>query len=88
MTSALKRLPGAALARARDTGEVSMASPIDILSGGVARRAILICAPIYRPDSELDTVAARRANLTGFALGVYLIDAVFDKALIRGPRRH
>ena len=72
------------LERARDTGEVSMASPIEIFSDGVAGGAILICAPVYRPDSELDTVAVRRANLTGFALGVYLIDAVFDKALIRG----
>jgi signal transduction histidine kinase len=76
-------LARATLERARDTGEVSMAAPIDSLSGGVAGRAILICAPIYRPDSELDTIAARRASLTGFALGVYLIDAVFDKALIR-----
>ena len=38
--------------------------------------------PVYRPDIKLDTIASRRANLTGFTVGAYFIGRLFDEALL------
>lgn len=72
---------GAALERARDSGLVSMVSPITLVQSVDAEPAMLIGVPIYRPDVSLDTVAARRNNLTGFATAVYLIRPLFIAGL-------
>jgi signal transduction histidine kinase/integral membrane sensor domain MASE1 len=69
-----------ALDRSRDSGQAAtmrVLRPTHLLNAGPV---IMICVPIYRPDTALDTVESRRANLTGFALGGYLIGAMFENA--------
>ena len=70
-----------ALERARDTGQVSMVSPIVLVQSVDAEPAMLICVPIYRPEVLLDTVEARRGNLTGFVSAVHLIRPLFTASL-------
>ncbi len=72
----------AALERARDTGQLSMASPIALMQLDQPIPSMLLAVPVYRPDTTLDTVAARRTNLVGFAVGVYVIGKLFDEALL------
>ncbi len=72
----------ATLELARDTGHLSMVAPVALVQLDESVPSMLIAVPVYRPDMTLDTVAARRANLTGFAVGVYLIRKVFDEALL------
>ena len=68
-----------ALKLARDTGQLSMVAPIFLVQLDEQVPAMLISVPVYRPDVTLDTVAARRANLTGFSIGVYVIGKLLIK---------
>ena len=70
-----------ALDRSRDSGEVSLVAPIQLIQSQDIVPALLMCAPIYQPDVVLDSVAARRANLSGFASAVFLIAPLFFDAL-------
>jgi signal transduction histidine kinase len=58
-----------------------MVSPIVLVQSVDAEPAMLICVPIYRPEVPLDTVEARRANLTGFVSAVHLIRPLFTASL-------
>ncbi|MFT4520514.1 MAG: signal transduction histidine kinase/integral membrane sensor domain MASE1 [Halioglobus sp.] len=69
-----------ALGRARDTGNFAMASSITLVQASEIEPAVLICAAVYQQNVVLDSVAARRANLIGFASAVYLIGPMFDSA--------
>lgn len=71
----------ATLEFARDTGKMRMVAPIKLVQLDGPGPAMLIAVPVYRSDRLLDTVAARRANLTGFACGVYLISELFNNAM-------
>ncbi|MEZ5502968.1 MAG: CHASE domain-containing protein [Halioglobus sp.] len=72
----------AALEFARDTGQVGMTAPILLSFTELQDPAMQLCLAVYRPDTPLETVAARRANLTGFACGAYLIKRVFGDAMV------
>jgi signal transduction histidine kinase/integral membrane sensor domain MASE1 len=76
-----EKLRRAALERARDTGTLSMVAPIALVQLAQSEPAMLIAVPVYRPDLTIETVAVRRANLTGFACGVYRIGQVFNEAV-------
>jgi len=78
-----EKLRRATLELARDTGQLSMTSSINLIQVDEAVPAMMIAVPVYRPDTVLDTVAARRANLTGFAIGVYLIRQMIDNTLLK-----
>ncbi len=77
-----EKLRCAAFQHARDTGLLSMTGPIFPDQLDESAPAILLGLPVYRPDTILDTVAARRASHTGFAAGVYFIERLFDEALL------
>jgi signal transduction histidine kinase len=71
-----------ALEIARDTGQLKILAPFFPAQLDEPLLGILLAVPVYRPDMILDTVATRRANLTGFAVGVYFIGRLFDEALL------
>ncbi|MCB1690990.1 MAG: CHASE domain-containing protein [Halioglobus sp.] len=76
-----EKLRRTALEKARDSGRVAMVAPIYLVQSQEEAPAMLIAVPIYRPDVLVDTVDSRRANLTGFASGVFFLGTLFDKAM-------
>ena len=76
-----EKLRRQALDRARDSGLTSIMAPIFLVQSEEQVPAMLICSAIYRPGAMLETVTDRRANLIGFASGVYQIGSIFDRAL-------
>ncbi len=77
-----EKLLRAALERACDMDQLLMVTPIALVQLDTPAAAMLMAVPVYRPDVTLDTVAARRTNLTGFTVGIYLIGKLFDAALL------
>ena len=61
----------AALELARDTGEMVASAPIMLVQEQGQQAGFLVFLPIYKAHVPDDTVADRRANLKGFALGVF-----------------
>jgi len=70
-----------AIERARDTGKLAMTAPIYLVQSQGRSAALLMCWPIYREGTELETLAQRREAFIGVASGVYFIGRVFDAAL-------
>ena len=77
-----EKLRCTALERARNTGKLSMVAPVFLVQLDEPLNAMLLAVPVYRPDITLDTVAARRTSLTGFAIGVYLVAELIEGALL------
>ncbi len=71
----------AALQQARDTGKTVVSAEINLVQVAEDVAGVLIFAPIYRAQRVLSTVAQRRENLLGFALGVFRVSG-----LIAAPR--
>ncbi len=71
----------AALQQARDTGKTVVSTRINLVQVTEDAAGVLIFAPIYRAQRVLSTVAQRRENLLGFALGAFRISG-----LIAAPR--
>jgi diguanylate cyclase (GGDEF)-like protein len=73
-----------AIATARDTGTAASTAPVDLVQGDGTEKGMLTLIPVYRGGSTPATVAQRRADLVGFAVGVYrlqtLVDTTFDPA--------
>ncbi len=67
----------AAMLAARDSALPRMTAPIPGPDGG---RRVAIVAPVYAPGAPLDTVAQRRAALTGFVSGETALDALSASA--------
>jgi CHASE1-domain containing sensor protein len=63
----------AVLAIARDTGRPAMSSPIPVGATPADRGTVLVVA-VYRTGGPLDTVAQRRAALSGFTTGAWRYD--------------
>lgn len=69
------------LEAARDSGQIAMVAPIFLVQSPNRGHAMLVCLPVYRPGAVLDSIDARRANLVGFASGVYLLSVLFESAV-------
>ena len=70
-----------ALKRARDLDGPVATSRIRLVQETGDQYAFLVFLPIYRPGAPDTTVAQRRLNLQGFALGVFRIGSVVETAL-------
>ena len=71
----------AGLRRARDSGESVATGRITLVQEPGGQHGFLIYRPVYRAGVALATAEARRANLLGFALGVFRIGDFVDQAL-------
>ena len=71
------------LDEARDRGATCATQPITLVQQEAGRRGILIAQPLYRGGEASDSVAARRENLRGYALGVLDVDSVVESLIAR-----
>ncbi|OGS04961.1 MAG: hypothetical protein A3G41_01695 [Elusimicrobia bacterium RIFCSPLOWO2_12_FULL_59_9] len=69
-----------ALRLARDTGKAAATAPVRLIQEKGRQRGFLIYWPIYRRQALTDSVAARRQNLRGFALGVFRAGDLVEEA--------
>ncbi len=60
-----------AIQTARDTGRPTATAPIDLVQESGAQEGMLALFPVYRSGSDPGNESARRAELRGFAVGVY-----------------
>jgi|GEM_PF-1278809 len=60
-----------AIETARDTGRPTATGPIDLVQESGTQKGMLALLPIYQGGSDPGSIAARRAALRGFAVGVY-----------------
>ncbi|MFQ5805257.1 MAG: CHASE domain-containing protein [Phycisphaerae bacterium] len=70
-----------ALNRSRDTGEVVATARITLVQETANQYGFLVFLPIYQKGAPADSIEDRRANLEGFALGVFRIGDMMEKAL-------
>ena len=70
----------AALHQARDSGGLVATGRITLVQESGKQHAFLVLAPIYRNGQPHDTVAERRQNLAGYAVGVFRIGAMLQAA--------
>ncbi len=71
----------AALRKARDTGTMVASEPVTLVQEKGRQRGFLLFLPVYRDGTRLDSVAERRRNLAGFALGVFRIGDLVNAAI-------
>ena len=70
------------LHRARDRGQAVATPPVSLLLGGAG---INVYRPVYRDGAPTETVAQRRAALTGFAAGAFRIHDLAAAAVATVP---
>ena len=73
----------AAIARARDTGDLAATGCIRFPPADGKPSTILVVAPIYRRGTPRDTPAARRENFKGVVLGVFHIGTIVERTIDR-----
>ncbi len=71
----------AALDVARDTGEPVATARITLVQETGSQAGILVFVPIYRSGSVPESTAGRRADLLGYAVGVFRLGDVLAAAL-------
>ncbi|MCR6633193.1 MAG: CHASE domain-containing protein [Magnetospirillum sp.] len=57
-----------AVEMARDTGQVTLSSPLTLITGGQTGRDFLLVQPVFRADYPLETVEQRRRAIQGWLL--------------------
>jgi PAS domain S-box-containing protein len=67
-----------ALEQARDTGSMIASSRINLVQMKDNNAGVLVFAPIYGKNKPHETLAQRRQNLTGFALGVIRVSGLIS----------
>ena len=72
-----------ALNKSRDTGEAVATARITLVQEQEDQFAFLVFLPIYQNGSQTATLAQRRENLSGFALGVFRIKDIVDRSQAR-----
>lgn len=72
-----------ALIRARDSGDAAATASTYLITNQAP--GFLIVWPVYRVGAATDTVAARRASVTGFVLGVFRIHEMISVPLQHVP---
>ena len=60
-----------AINTARDTGRPTATAPIDLVQESGTQKGMLALLPVYKNGSDPGSESARRAELRGFAVGVY-----------------
>ncbi|ART80032.1 EAL domain-containing protein [Oceanisphaera avium] len=72
-----------AMSQARDSGEVSLSAKIALIIEDTEspQAGTVMYAPVYRPNSDLTTLALRRAALLGWAVGGYRMDDLMESLL-------
>ncbi|MBI2902135.1 MAG: GAF domain-containing protein [Candidatus Methylomirabilis oxyfera] len=70
-----------ALERARDTGEVVATGRVTLARETGKQYGVLVFVPIYHKGARHDTLAERRGNLHGFAVGVFRIGDLMEASL-------
>jgi diguanylate cyclase (GGDEF)-like protein len=76
-----------AIARARDTGETIATAPIKLVQITEIHPGFLVFAPVYKKHASVETVADRRANLSGFMVSVIRADSLVEASLAKLPSR-
>ncbi len=71
----------AALARARDHGEIAASGRIAYSMPQGIKSGFLVASPVYNRDAPLETVEQRRAALIGFVVGSYRYDSLTKAAV-------
>ncbi len=71
----------AALEQARDEARVVATKALPLGEGAGGGTAVVLFAPVYRGGPAPDTVAARRARLSGFIVGVFAVERLVEHAL-------
>ena len=71
----------AALALARDTGNPAATGRIRLVQETGAQYSVLVFVPVYDNGAQHTTVPERRANLSGYVVGVLRISDIVDTAL-------
>ena len=61
----------AAIEKARDTGVPTATAPIDLVQESGTQKGMLALLPVYERGTDPGSEPARRADLRGFAVGVY-----------------
>ena len=64
-----------------DTGEMIATARITLVQETEEQYGILILKPVYKSGTSHETVAQRRQNLSGFAVGVFRIGDMVEAAL-------
>ncbi len=75
----------AALAEARDSGQMVATPPITLVQEKGNQYGTLVFIPWYRPAAPLDTVEQRRVALVGFVLGVYRLSDLLEACVAALP---
>ncbi|MBL6931726.1 MAG: CHASE domain-containing protein [Rhodospirillales bacterium] len=68
----------AAIEQARDSGQMVVSSRINLVQMKENNAGVLVFAPIFTKDSPHETLAQRRQNLAGFALGVIRVSGLIS----------
>jgi PAS domain S-box-containing protein len=71
----------AAIEKARDMNTAVFSSPLSINHQNIKTSAILMVVPIYQNGTPIATLAQRRANLQGVAIGEFNVDRLVARAL-------
>jgi PAS domain S-box-containing protein len=74
-------LRGETIRKARDTGNISVTPPIQLVQDQASKLNVLIMAPIYRQLGNKDTVEGRRESFTGIVLGVLRVNGLVHTAM-------
>ncbi len=69
----------AALEQARDSGEATATAPTRLVVGD--EPGFLIFWPIYQREGAINTVATRRANITGYVIGMFRLRDLVETAI-------
>lgn len=71
----------AAQIRARDTGNLAMTAPLQLLNDARSRQGIIVFYPVYKGVDNLSTAAERQQALEGYATAIVRIDELIPPAL-------
>ncbi|PZD70713.1 Phytochrome-like protein cph1 [Acaryochloris thomasi RCC1774] len=71
-----------AMNQARDQNQAIATAPIDLVQETLkGKKGILIFLPIFRQDQPINSIPARRQNLEGFTLSIFLIEDLMNRIL-------
>src|SRR5262249_26642713 len=74
--------------RARDTGQMALTEPVELVQAGSAesgRSGYAMVYPIYRALPATPSLAQRRDALIGFAMAVFRVDVLFADIIPHRP---
>lgn len=69
-----------AINRARDTGDIAATAPIRLVQEDAEQLGVLAFMPIYQKGAPTETVEARRSNIKGYAVAVFLGQNILNAA--------